>query len=363
MFKKNPLPWKKTGMLWRLAGTNILLMTTLVIISSLIIYNTACYLVEQIPNVDESTQTSFNETLYTYLLWMSPLVILIGSVLHFSMIKKMLNPVRKLASSTKVLKNGQYPSPIDIEQDDEIGELTHNFNELIDRLKENEHIRNKMLGDMAHELRTPLSNINGYLEGLKNEVIVGSPSLYDSLHKESERVIQMINQLNELDEWNDCVKSNEKKNARIDQVLTHCMNLFNFEFEKRNIIYDICVDEATLFIDEKEVHQAMMNLIQNSIQYYDGTGEILLHGKKRQGDYFISVTGPGEPIPEEEREWLFERFYKVDRSRQRKTEGTGLGLSIVKEIIVGTHNGNVGIETHENQHTFWMTIPYFSKKS
>ncbi|MBU9722602.1 MULTISPECIES: HAMP domain-containing sensor histidine kinase [Bacillaceae] len=353
--------FKDRGILWRLTGINILLITLLVLLSSLVIYNTACFLVEQMPNVDEVKQTTFNESLATYLLWISPLFILAGSLLHFSITKRLLKPVQQLVRSTKVLQHGNYPAPMKVDGKDEIAELTYNFNKLTELLKKNEHARNKMITDMAHELRTPLSTINGYLEGLKNGVLHGTPKLFESLHGESERLIQMINQLNELNEWNYGLKNQAYAHERIEihHLLTNAINLFKFELDKKHILYELQLDEAVLLAEEKGIQQAVINLIQNAIQYYKSDTEevILIKGKLKGDQYVVSITGPGEVIPDEQREWLFERFYKVDHARTRQAGGTGLGLAIVKEIITKLHGGEVGVETKGNLHTFWFSIP------
>ncbi|WP_049786628.1 sensor histidine kinase [Evansella cellulosilytica] len=347
------------GLLWRMTGLNIILITLLISMSSIVIYNTACTLLEEMTNADESMQVLFSDTLLSYLIWISLSIIFFGSLIYFSIMKKIVKPIKRLARSTKVLQNGDYPSPIEVNSQDEIGVLTQNFNQLTYILKKNEHTRNKMITDMAHELRTPLSNINGYLEGLKNGIISGDAALYESLHKESERLILMINQLYELNEWNIGGKSKtyEKKCTRVEKLLHDCIQLFKLELDKKNIDFEILTEQSIIFIDEKGIRQAVINLVQNAIQYYQGEGKITLRGEIVENEIIIAVTGPGQPIPIDKRDLIFERFYRIDGSRNDKTGGVGLGLAIVKEIIGTTFNGNVGIESENNIHTFWFSIP------
>ncbi|WP_078594746.1 sensor histidine kinase [Evansella clarkii] len=355
----NRTPSRFKGIIWRLTGVNFILVTFLVLLSSIVIYNTACFLVEQMPDVNEQRQTTFNEDLYTYLVWISPAIIIIGTGVHFYLTKKMLKPVRELVSSTKVLRYGQYPEHVETNSSDEIGELAENFNQLIDQLKRNEAARDKMLKDLAHELRTPLSNINGYLEAMKNGVIEGSPKLYGALHKESERLIGMINQLDDLNERSLQEQSLTRKKewTRADELLAETLHLFRWEMKKRGIACRIEAEEAKVYIHQKLISQAVMNLLQNAVQYYSGEGEILLEGKIQKETYKFSVTGPGEPIPAENREWLFERFYKVDGSRNTRKGGSGLGLAIVKELVTVHHSGEIGLDTDGKTHSFWFTIP------
>nr|WP_269845731.1 ATP-binding protein [Salipaludibacillus keqinensis] len=105
------------------------------------------------------------------------------------------------------------------------------------------------------------------------------------------------------------------------------------------------------------MQQAVTNLLQNAIQYYEGTGLVKLRGFRKGANYLIQVSNPGPTLPTDKQKWLFERFYRADSSRSRATGGTGLGLAIVKEIVVTHHEGDVSVSSLNNVHTFTISLP------
>src|SRR5699024_10312983 len=135
---------------------------------------------------NEANQKQFDSTLYYYLWIFSFIAIIIGSIIHYYLTKKTIRPLKRLTESTKSMKEGNYPKPLEVTTNDEIGQLTSHFNGLIQQLKNNHEHRQKLVTDLSHELRTPLSNLNGYLYALKNGVIEGEEELYESLYEESE---------------------------------------------------------------------------------------------------------------------------------------------------------------------------------
>jgi two-component system, OmpR family, sensor histidine kinase BaeS len=336
------------------------ILTVFLLISSYLIYSTACFLVARLPTVQVDKQLIFNDQLALFLWVLLPLSIVIGGVLHYVITRRMFRPLRELVKSTAALKEGHFPPKISTHSYDEINQLTTTFNDLTERLKHNEDARNQMLTNMAHDLRTPLSNINGYLEAMKDGVIKGGDEkLFSSLHKESERLIHMINQLQEMSKWNEISTYTNltKEHVDIKPVLEESLSLFELTLKNKEIPLEVDVSHAKVWFNKEGIQQAMTNLMQNAIQYYEGSTSIQLKAQVIGEMYHISITNPGPPLSEDSRASLFERFYRVDSARNQKTGGTGLGLAIVKEIIVTQHNGEVSVHTHHNHHTFTMSLP------
>ncbi|GGN62482.1 hypothetical protein GCM10007971_28440 [Oceanobacillus indicireducens] len=303
-------------------------------------------------------QAQFNKTLYYYLWIFSLLAIIIGSIAHFYLTKRLIHPLKRLIESTNSMKKGDYPEPIEVTTSDEIGQLTRNFNGLVHQLKKNHEQRQKLVLDLSHEVRTPLANLSGYLYALKNGVIEGDPALYESLYKESERLTKMITQLETLKEW-DYISEQlffKKENADLAKLLKETVSMFDWQLQDKNIPLEIDVECAELSVDREGILQVFRNLIDNAIRYYSGSGTIMIKGERLANDYYIGITGPSHPIPSDAGEKLFERFYRVDPSRSRGTGGSGLGLSITKEIIE-RHNGDIGWKEGKNKNTFWLTLP------
>lgn len=326
--------------------------------SSWTVYNTACFLIEGMGGLDAQRQQQFNATLFQYLLIFSIIGIVAGSFFHFYFTKKLLKPVKKLIQSTKELKAGQYPEPIAVQSEDEVGELIYQYNHLVQELKRNEEHREKLVSDLSHEFRTPLANLNGYLQALRTGVIVGDKELYESLYKESNRLAEMIEQLDQLKRW-DYVHSQtrvESQFVHIADEIYQCAAMFHWTLTEENIPLQIQVENKEMSIQVEGIQQVISNLLDNAIQYYQGTGPIILRGERLKSAYRISVTGPGKTIPLEERDRLFERFYRVERSRSRETGGSGLGLAIAKEIVE-RHDGKITVEETDAGNCFSFTLP------
>ena len=344
--------------LWRLTFINIFVVASFIVISSLAIYHTACYLVDGMGTMNIQKQEQFNSTLFLYLWIFSISTIGIGSLIHFYLTKKMIRPIRRLIASTKTMRKGQYPNPIEVRAEDEVGQLIANFNELVQQLKSNHQHREKLVTNLSHEFRTPLSNLNGYLNALSNGVIEGDPKLYQSLREETERIINMVEQLEQLKEWDYVSNQNFYEKELVDMKLLagQAVEMFRWKLKKTDISLNIEIEPGKVIVYNGGISQVITNLIDNAIRYYKGSGPITLKGENRKTEYRFAVTGPGQAIPIAEQENIFERFYRIDPSRNRETGGSGLGLAISKELIEH-HNGKIGMISEGNTHTFWFILP------
>ncbi|MCG7334594.1 ATP-binding protein [Sporosarcina sp. ACRSM] len=346
------------GFLWRLTFLNVIVVVAITALSGWAIYHTACFLAAEVGGLDTLRQQRFNRTLFNYLWILIIIAIFTGSVLHFYLIKRFIKPIRSLIRATKELKQGHYPDPVNVYKNDEIGQLALQYNELIAQLEMNEQQRNRLVTDVSHEIRTPLSNLNGYLQALKDGDITGDQALFASLYQESNRLSQMLEQLEQLKEWDYISVQSivEKETHEIKTILHQCVAMFERTLEQKNIPILLKIESCKLDIHVVGIQQVISNLLENAIRYYEGDGSILVAGEKRGKAYYISVTGPSKPIPEKERENVFRRFYRLDASRSRMTGGSGLGLAISKEIIE-RHQGEIGIDTTDAGNRFWIVLP------
>ena len=336
----------------------MLVVVAITAISGWAIYHTACFLAAEVGGLDNLRQQRFNRTLLSYLWILLIIVAFIGSVLHFYLIKRFIKPIRSLIQATKELKLGHYPDPVNVYKNDEIGQLALQYNELIAQLEMNEQQRNRLVTDVSHEIRTPLSNLSGYLQALKDGDIRGDQALFASLHQEANRLSHMLEQLDQLKEWDYLSIQSivEKEIDEIESLLFQCVMMFERVLEQKNIPIRLEIESCMIDIHVVGIQQVISNLLENAIRYYEGDEPIILAGKKRGKGYCISVTGPSKPIPDMDREKIFNRFYRLDSSRSRMTGGSGLGLAISKEIIE-RHQGEIGVDTTNTGNTFWIVLP------
>lgn len=345
-------------LLFRLTFMNVIVIASFIVLSSWAIYNTACILADGLTTMTHIKQSKFESTLFHYLLIFSISTILISSVIHFYLTKRLINPLQELIQSTKRMRNGYYPSPIKVKYKDEIGELIIHFNDLVIQLKDNEQHRQKLIADLSHEFRTPLTNLNGYLKALKSGVIQPDDNLYQSLFEETSRLIKLVEQMELLKEWDDVTEQTFSEKSRVDmkELAEESCRMFRWALKEAEIELNFQVESRYVHVQSEGISQVLNNLIDNAIRYYQGERKITVEGKKLDTEYMVSVIGPGEPIPLEEHERIFRRFYRLNHSRTKAKSGTGLGLAISKEIIEH-HNGRIGAVSDGNIHTFWFTLP------
>lgn len=349
--------WRKK-LQWKLIMVNGLVILVVIWLAGVSVKDFACIIVGQYELVGEGRSRFFNETMQFYLLRASFLAILVAAIIHYVFIQKMLSPLARLTKSTQLMIEGHYPQPIEPQSHDEIGQLTKHFNELSETLKRTEENRKRLLGNISHELRTPLSNLNGYLEALSNGVIEGDRALYQSLLEESQYLTRLVDQLHHLTSWESRRSSSlNGTSINIHEVMEQAIYAFQLESGKAGVSLEASIQEGVVIGEEDGVKQILNNLLKNALMYNTGD-QIQVAGAKENQHYRITVTNVGEAIPEEARDLVFERFYRVDPSRQREKHrnGTGLGLPIVKEIAE-RFGGQVGLSSQENRHTFWVTLP------
>lgn len=344
--------------LFQLTFINIVVITAFVGLSSWAIYNTACMLADGLALMTTQKQSQFEATLYQYLWIFSISTIVIASLTHFYLTKKLFHPLRELIDSTKKMKQGKYPEPIKVKSNGEIGELINHFNGLVKQLEDNEKHRQKLVSDLSHEFRTPLSNLKGYLRALQTGVIEGDEDLYQSLYEESNRLIYLVEQMEQLKEWDhvSTLTFSEKSPVNMKKLVEQSVEMFRWVLKQNDIEIDVEVTPSMVNVNGDAIAQVISNILDNAIRYFEGTGPIIIKGVPIQQDYKLCVTGPGKSISAREQERIFERFYRTDHSRSRELGGSGLGLAISKEIIEH-HGGVIGITSKENMHTFWFRVP------
>ncbi|SFE28859.1 two-component system, OmpR family, sensor histidine kinase BaeS [Lentibacillus persicus] len=346
------------GFLGRLSLLNVVIFASAIILSSLAVYNTACFLVDAMGTLNDSQQRQFNSLLFNYLLIFSVITIVGGSLLHFYLTRKLIKPIRRLIISFKQLKKGEYPKVAELSTKDEIGQLASHFNALVNQLEANDQQRHKLISDLSHELRTPLTNLNGYLQALERGDIEGSRELYTSLHGESRRLTSMMEALDQLKEWDHAASRSyvQYTTADMAEIIKQCTDMFSWRLEQEAIPITVDAETFEISIHIDGVQQVISNLLENAIQYYTGSGAIDIRGELYGSCYRISVSGPSESIPEAEVENIFRRFYRLDHSRNRLTGGSGLGLSIAREIVVN-HGGRIGLSSQGSRNMFWFELP------
>lgn len=335
MFKNKKSKLIPRGFLWRLTLLNILVIAVAIGLSGYAMYNTACFLVEGMASLPANRQKQFNATLYQYLLIFTMLGILVSSVLHFYFTKKLIEPIKQMIQSTKQLKQGEYPEEIEVTSDDEVGQLVMHYNELIHELESTEGERERLITNLSHELRTPATNLQGYLQALRTGVIEGDKELYDSLYKEIRRLTSLIDQVDQLKDIKEMQARHmhEVTSFNSELLIEQVLKMFDLAIKNKSLKIDKEVESFEMSGKKEYFEQIIINLIDNAIRYSEPGMLISLNCKAEEAGFYFNVSNYGQTMSDEEISHLFERFYRRDAARHKDAGGTGLGLAIVKEIV------------------------------
>ncbi|EIW6614978.1 HAMP domain-containing histidine kinase [Clostridium perfringens] len=273
------------------------------------------------------------------------LLILASTIMGFIISRSITRPINKLMTKAKYISKGEYDKKIEINTDIlEINDLINSINNLSQSIKEQENIRKRLTGDISHELKTPLTNIQSHLEAMIDGIWEPTEKRLLSVKEEAERLSSLVSDMQKLNKYDESSIKLKKDNVNISDII--CFVIFQFsnlaksknikiEYEKKNI---------NLYCDKDKITQALVNILSNAIRYSNEGSTIFIEERLKDNKVIISIEDQGIGISEEDLKYVFERFYRADKSRTRATGGTGIGLTIVKSIV-SSHGGEVKLES------------------
>jgi len=231
---------------------------------------------------------------------------------------------------------------------------------MTDRLEQTEARRLELIGNVAHELRTPLSSIKGYMEGLIDGVLPADTATFQQVHHEADRLQRLVRDLQELSRVEaGTFKLNRKPTAVIHLVETVADRLHR-QFDEKGVTLetDVPLDLPPVRADEDRIGQVLLNLVGNALQYTPSGGRVSLSARREGESLRFSVQDTGIGISPEHRTHVFERFYRVDKSRSRAGGGSGIGLTIARHLVEA-HGGQIeAASSGQGQgSTFSFTLP------
>lgn len=287
---------------------------------------------------------------------------LVGSIMiiwiYFTS-KQITRPLKEMNDVAKTIANGQFDKRIQVEGEDEIAELALSFNDMASELDKIDESRNSFIANVSHDLRSPLTSIQGFVTAILDGTI--SPEKQERYLKivlsESQRMISMTNTILELNKLQEASTELEKNKFNISTMIEQsCCSVEKRALEK-NVKIECSLDRNHLHVlgDIDGIHRVLQNLIDNSLKFVNYGGTIRIATIYREGKIWVAVTNSGPSIPKEQHKEIWTRFYKGDRSRGLDKKGVGLGLVIVKEIIK-RHGEQIGVRSEEGE----PVIFYFS---
>jgi two-component system sensor histidine kinase BaeS len=294
-------------------------------------------------------------------LWIAALVaILTGVGLGYFFSRLISGPMRQLTLAARKVATGDFSQRVSTKTDDEIGEVSVAFNTMAEQLEAKEKSRRQLLADIAHELRNPLSIIQGNLEAWLDGVIAPAPDQVASVYDETVLLSRLITDLRDLSLAEaGQLKLYQNATELGEFIFTEIASVQNRCQEKQiSVSAELPTGLPVVLIDTDRIRQVLHNLVDNALRYTPAGGNIEIGAKyTKPGWVTVSVSDTGAGIAPKDLPHVFDHFYKADRSRKRGYGGAGIGLAMVKRVVE-LHGGTVWVKSRKGKGTtFYFTLP------
>ena len=291
--------------------------------------------------------------------------IILAIILGWFFARNLTRPLDKLILSVRRIGQGSTTEKVDIENDDEIGELALAFNQMSTELARANDARVQMFADISHELRTPITAIAGTLENklVKNEAC--SPEDISALYDEMLRLGGMVTELQNISRLDAGHMPISKTLINFKSFVEDFVVLFEADAETRNISVKVEFADKLpyCYADPERLKQIVLNLVSNALRYTTDGGVVILNAWSDKENFIFAVSDTGIGMTEEECQHVFDRFYRSDRSRARETGGTGLGMAITQGLVLA-HDGKIEVKSQKDVGTtFTVYLPLYDEKA
>lgn len=273
--------------------------------------------------------------------------------------KKLIDPITELTAATKKVGEEKYSGTLPINRKDEIGQLAQSFQQMTEKISDNDRIRKEFISDVSHDFQSPLLNIKGYAELiLDGELSVEKRKDYAFvIQSETERLSSLTQQLLLLTSLDQLSSPLELTTFSLDKQLKETVRKYRWLLEEKNLTLSMDLDEVKFTGDPAFLEKVWENLLSNALKYSKPEGTIDIELSEQLNNVIIIVSDNGIGISKNEIERIFDRFYRADDSRTQKISGTGLGLSIVQQVVK-LHKGTVEVACEQGGNTtFIITLP------
>ncbi len=291
-----------------------------------------------------------------------PLIISVAfaAALVFVLSRHIVRPIRNISFGAMELARGNYDWRVKPATRDEIGELAVAFNRMAEELKLQDALRNTFIANVSHELRSPLTSVQGFIQGMLDGAIEDKDrdKYLEIVLGETKRMSTLINDLLNLAKIESGKFPIEYSEFDINELVRRCLLMFEQRIEEKkiNVSVDLCEEKLNVWADEDRISQVITNLIDNAVKFTGEGGEIKVWTFCSDTKIHVNIADTGVGIPQEDQPLVFERFFKVDKSHSQGTPGTGIGLSIVKRIIA-QHGETIGLQSEVGKGTtFTFTL-------
>ncbi len=262
--------------------------------------------------------------------------------------RRVVLPVQEMQTASQRIAEGHYEERVGVPGTasrndlDELARLALSFNQMASRLEQTEVLRLELIGNVAHELRTPLASIKGYMEGLIDGVLPAEAATFQQVYREADRLQRLVHDLQELSRVEAGAYELNLHATAPGRLAGEVVDRLGRQFEEKGVALetDVPSDLPPVRVDEDRIGQVLLNLVGNALQYTPSGGQVRLAARREGNRVRFSVEDTGVGIPPEHLPHIFERFYRVDKSRSRAGGGSGIGLTIARHLVEA-HGGQI----------------------
>lgn len=308
-----------------------------------------------------ASEDNFIKTTRQAVISSSVWVMIAAVIAIYFITERIMNPLRNMTGAVKKFGKGDFSTRVTVYGNDEIADLSRAFNNMADSLSNLEKMRNSFLASVSHDLRTPMTTIAGFIDGIMSGAIPPEKQEYylQIISSEVHRLSRLVSQLLDISR----LESGDRKMNFSDFDVAEVARIVLISFEQKiddkklDVYFETDEDEVFVYADKDAIHQVLYNLCHNAIKFANDGGKFIIKILSQDSKHIkISVFDEGQSILKEDLKLVFERFYKTDSSRGLDKTGVGLGLYICK-TIVDAHGEEIGAESAEGEGTeFWFTL-------
>ncbi len=304
--------------------------------------------------------TNFRTAFTEALLWAAFFATASAVIVSIFVSRRVVTPVRHMMQASRHIAGGHYSERVPAASGDELGQLARSFNQMAAALEQTETLRRDLIGNVAHELRTPLTTIKGYMEGLLDGVLPPEADTFQMVYREADRLQRLVSDLQELSRVEAGAFELRRLPLPVVGLIEQTVARLRPQFEEKGVALRLNLppDLPPVLADEDRLGQVLLNLVGNALQYTPGGGAVTILAQPQGTTVHILIKDNGVGLAAEHLPHLFDRFYRVDKSRSRAGGGSGIGLTIAKHLVEA-HGGQIWVDSQgEGQgSTFGVSLP------
>ena len=304
-------------------------------------------------------ELAYSRALRQSLAWSLAIAAFVASIVVLFVTSRLVTPLRLMKQASQRISAGNYDERLTIQNSDEIGELAESFNVMASTLDRYDQRRIELLANLAHEFKTPINNLKGYLDGLEDGLFSAKAETYDAMQRQLGRLEHLISDLSLLSRVESGLEKIEIKNVELSNLIEQVCSEFQAQYDLKGVTleYRTHCEGLEVRADAKRLLQVFANLLHNALRHTPKLGSVQIECKQNQDTVTVTVSDTGEGIPKEEQSFIFNRFYRVDKSRQHDGQhSSGIGLTIAKHYIE-MQGGDLYLKSSSMQGTtFELTV-------